>query len=115
MKRLPGLASLVLVLMVAPVRSADADPSRVLPPGERPADSRLGKLRTLNDKDFFLHVPATKDAWEARRRAVREQVMVATGLWPLPVKTPLHPVIHGKTDRDEYTIEKVFFASYPGH
>src|SRR5207249_1160425 len=32
-----------------------------------------------------------------------------------PEKTPLSPVIHGKIDRDEYTIEKVFFASYPGH
>src|SRR5262249_4510749 len=39
----------------------------------------------------------------------------ALGLWPLPEKTPLHPVVHGKIDRDDYTIEKVFFASYPGH
>ncbi len=115
MKRLPVLLPFVLVLMAAPVRSADSDPTRVLPPGEKPADSRLGKVRTLNDKDFFLRVPASKEAWEAHRRAVREQVLVANGLWPLPVKTPLHPVIHGKIDRDEYTIEKVFFSSYPGH
>jgi hypothetical protein len=106
---------LLLVLSAVPVRSAEIDPTRVLPPGEKPADSRLGKVRTLNDKDFFLHVPATKDAWQARRQAVREQVLVANGLWPLPEKTPLHPVIHGKIDRDDYTIEKVFFASYPGH
>src|SRR5437870_528938 len=33
----------------------------------------------------------------------------------MPPKTPLNAVIHGKIDRDEYTIEKVFFASYPGH
>ena len=82
----------------------------------QPADSRLhAKLRTLNDKDFFLRVPATKEAWLKRRQAVREQMLVATGLWPLPDKTPLKPVIHGKIDRDDYTIEKVFFASYPGH
>src|SRR5262249_12840861 len=43
------------------------------------------------------------------------QVLVATGLWPMPEKTPPQPVIHGKIDRDGYTIEKVFFASYPGH
>src|SRR5262249_2356638 len=36
-------------------------------------------------------------------------------LWPMPEKTPLNPVIHGKIDRDDYTIEKVFFASLPGH
>ena len=46
---------------------------------------------------------------------MREQVLVANGLWPMPDKTPLNPVIHGKIDRDDYTIEKVFFASYPGH
>ena len=33
----------------------------------------------------------------------------------MPEKTPLNPVVHGKIDRDGYTIEKVFFASLPGH
>jgi dienelactone hydrolase len=104
-KHLTYLTFLLLVLLAAPAR-----------PEEKAADSRLhAKLRTLNDKDFFLRVPATKDAWLKRRQAVREQMLVATGLWPLPEKTPLKPVIHGKIDRDDYTIEKVFFASYPGH
>jgi dienelactone hydrolase len=39
---------------------------------------------------------------------------VALGLWPLPEKTPLNPVIHGKIDRADYTVEKVYFESYPG-
>jgi dienelactone hydrolase len=104
-KRLTYLPLLLLVLLAAPAR-----------PEEKPADSRLhAKLRNLDDKDFFLRVPATKEAWQKRRQAVREQMLVALGLWPLPVKTPLKPVIHGKIDRDDYTIEKVFFASYPGH
>jgi len=104
-KHLTYLPLLLLVLLATPARSE-----------EKPADSRLhAKLRNLNDKDFFFHVPATKEEWQKRRQAVREQILVATGLWPLPVKTPLKPVIHGKIDRDEYTIEKVFFASYPGH
>jgi hypothetical protein len=104
---------LVLFLFAAPLLAAE--PTRVLPEGEKPADARLGPARTLNDKDFFLVPPATRDAWEVRRKAVREQVLVANGLWPMPEKTPLHPVIHGKIDRDDYTIEKVFFASLPGH
>ncbi|HEY7157919.1 MAG TPA: alpha/beta hydrolase family protein [Gemmataceae bacterium] len=115
MKHPTSIALVLLVLTAASVRPAESDPARVLPPGEKPADSRLGKVRTLNDKDFFLRVPATKEAWQARRRDVREQMLVAAGLWPMPVKTPLRPVIHGKIDRDAYTIEKVFFASYPGH
>jgi dienelactone hydrolase len=79
-----------------------------------PQDNRLAKVKTLDDY-FPFTPPASKEEWEARRRQLREQVLVATGLWPLPPRTPLNPVVHGKIDRDEYTIEKVFFASYPGH
>ncbi len=56
-----------------------------------PADARLKKVCTLNDTDFNLVVPASREAWEARKQLVREQVLVANGLWPLPEKTPLAP------------------------
>src|SRR4051794_24519457 len=79
-----------------------------------PSDKRYGKAKTLNDY-FPFQPPATRDAWEQRKRELREQVLVANGLWPLPEKTPLNVVIHGKIERDDYTIEKVFFSSYPGH
>jgi dienelactone hydrolase len=114
MNRCIALASIVLALAVSLGFGADPGPVRVLKDGELPKDSRLGKPKDLNGY-FPFAVPPTKEAWEARRQDVREQVLVANGLWPLPPKTPLNPVIHGKSDRDEYTIEKVFFASYPGH
>ena len=91
------------------------DPTRVLDAGKVPDDSRLKRQRTLNDKDFFFIVPPTREAWEKRRKELREQILVANGLWPMPEKTPLHAVIHGNIDRDKYTIEKVYFASMPGH
>src|SRR5262249_40469466 len=77
-------------------------------------DFRLGAPKTLNDY-FPFTFPTTKEAWEARRKQLREQLLVATGLWPLPEKTPLNEVIHGKIEREGYTIEKVYFASMPGH
>ncbi len=92
-----------------------ADPTRVLPEGETPKDIRLGKAKTLDDRNFFFKPPTNIQSWELRRRELREQVLVANGLWPMPEKTPLNPVIHGKIDRDDYTIEKVYFASRPGH
>jgi dienelactone hydrolase len=104
----------LLALAASPALAASDDPTRVLDPGHVPQDARLGKPKDLNGY-FPLKVPGSKEAWEARRKDVREQVLVATGLWPMPEKTPLHAVIHGKIDRDDYTIEKVFFASYPGH
>jgi dienelactone hydrolase len=90
------------------------DPTRVLEDGRRPADSRLGKPRDLNGY-FPFAPPATRKEWDARKKQLREQILVATGLWPMPESPPLNPVIHGRIDRDAYTIEKVFFASYPGH
>lgn len=59
--------------------------------------------------------PATKDAWEKRKVVLKEQLLVAQGMWPMPEKAPLNAVIHGKIERDGYTIEKVFFVSHPGH
>jgi dienelactone hydrolase len=112
MKRLVSL--LFLILMAAPLAAADPDPFRCLDPGKLPDDARLGKPKTLEDY-FPMSVPDSKEAWETRRKELREQLQVALGLWPLPEKTPLNPVVHGKIDRDDYTIEKVFFASCPGH
>ncbi len=83
-------------------------------PGKAPTDSRLGPLKNYNGY-FPWTPPASKEAWEKRRQEVRAQVLVANGLWPMPEKTPLKPVIHGMIERDGYTIQKVFFASYPGH
>src|SRR5438874_13476525 len=59
--------------------------------------------------------PATKEAWEARRTVLKEQLLVSQGLWPMPEKVALNATIHGKIERDGYTVEKVFFVSHPGH
>jgi hypothetical protein len=112
MRLLPCFVALLLSLTAA---RADTDPTRLFPAGKSPDDKRLTTVRTLNDKDFFLVVPPTRQAWEARRQAVRQRILVATGLWPMPPSTPLHPTIHGRIDRDGYSVEKVFFASHPGH
>src|SRR5262245_2247953 len=97
-----------LLLLAAPMAVA---PSALLA-GE-PTHARLGKPKDLNGY-FPFKVPDSKDAWETRRRELREQILVANGIWPMPEKMPLNPVIHGKIERDGYTIEKVYFASMPG-
>ena len=113
--KLPVLSpTLILCLALTAAPAAD-DPTRVLPDGQKPQDARIGKVRTLNDTDFLFTAPTDLKQWDARRQALREQVLVAEGLWPMPEKTPLNAVVHGKIDRDEYTIEKVFFESTPGH
>jgi dienelactone hydrolase len=108
----------ILVLVIGSIATlaiaADPDPSRIRPAGTKSDDARLGPFKTLNDY-FPFKVPESREAWESRRTEVRQQLLVALGLWPMPEKSPLHPVIHGKIDRDDYTVEKVYFASMPGH
>lgn len=76
-------------------------------------DIRLQPPKDLNGY-FPFNPPSSLSEWEARREQVRRQILVAEGLWPMPTKTPLNAVIHGKIDRDGYTIEKVYFESAPG-
>ncbi len=78
------------------------------------SDSRLKPQRTYNDAYHPWTPPQTKEAWEALIPKIRRQLLVACGLWPMPEKAPLKPVIHGKIERDGYTVERVFFASRPG-
>ncbi len=87
---------------------------RVLPEGTLPDDRRLGPLETLNG--YFPFVPPeTPEQWESRAKELRRQLLVSQGLWPMPERTPAHAVIHGKARREGYTIEKVYFESFPGH
>jgi dienelactone hydrolase len=104
----------LLAIGVAAWAAEPADPTRVFEDGKQPADARLGKLKNL-DGYFPMTVPKDRTSWERRRQELREQVLVALGLWPMPEKVPLKPTIHGKIERDDYTVEKVFFASMPGH
>jgi hypothetical protein len=111
--------SLVLAVVLTAACGASAlrandSAHRVFPAGQVPPDSRLAPLRGLRDKDHPWQPPETLAEWEQERERIRTQLLVATGLWPMPEKTPLHPVVHGLVQRDGYTVERVFFASRPG-
>jgi dienelactone hydrolase len=73
----------------------------------------LPAQRTLDDY-FPFTPPATAQEWIGRRAQLREHLLVSLGLWPLPRRTPLNPVVHGLIDCGDYTVEKVYFESLPG-
>lgn len=107
-----SVASFTLALLAW--GTVTAQPPRALPKGTQPQDARLGPLRTLDD--YFPFTPVdSPQAWAKRAAQLRRQAQVATGLWPAPTRTPLNAVVHGKIDREEYTVEKAYFESYPGH
>jgi dienelactone hydrolase len=87
---------------------------RSFPERQQPDDRRLGDLKAYDS--YFPFDPSTSvDAWHRRAEEVRRQVLVSQGLWPLPRKTPTNAVVHGRVDRDDYTVDRVYIESYPGH
>ena len=110
MKAAQGIACALACLLTVSVFGQ----TRVYQEGKLPNDSRLGELRHLNNY-FPFAVPDSKGKWEVRRDQLRMRLKVALGLWPEPARTPLNAKIYGKTARDGFTIEKVYFESFPGH
>lgn len=108
-----GLALAILGATVWAGAVLAAAGPRALPEGKLPNDARLQPLKDL-DGYFPFTPPASADAWAKRAERVRRQILVSQGLWPMPARTPLNPVVHGKIERDDYTVEKVYFESLPG-
>lgn len=112
MKSPRSLVSLTLLALFV-VPPVFANGPRVLAQGAMPDDVRLQPPKDLNG--YFPFTPSKSPAeWEKRADYVRRQILVSQGLWPMPTKGPLNAVIHGRIDRPEYTVEKVYFESSPG-
>jgi len=62
----------------------------------------------------FLDGITNRQQWEARRPELRQQYLEMLGLWPLPERTPLQPVVTGVIEREEgFRVEKLHFQSRP--
>lgn len=104
-------SGLILILPSAIIQAA---PPRVLPEGQQPKDQRLDAPRTLHDYFPFTQVSSTGE-WAQRQERIKRRIKISAGLFPMPEKTPLNAVVHGKKEMGDYTVEKVFFESLPGH
>lgn len=109
-KRAAIASILAAVFSVANLPAAHAESTDVAP-----HDPRQSILHDVDHPWGFDPHYTDQKQWAQRARELREQILVAEGLWPMPQKTPLNAVIHGKIERDGYTVEKVSFASMPGH
>ncbi|MBW3624051.1 MAG: hypothetical protein KY468_11645 [Armatimonadetes bacterium] len=111
------LLLLALSVLVMTAALAGESPAPADPPADAHASpqARLAAVHDLDHPWEFRPDFKNRREWERRAKALREQVLVSQGLWPLPERTPLRPVVHGRIDRGEYTVEKVYFQSLPGH
>ena len=75
-------------------------------------DARGGTSRDLNTPYTFPGY--TKAEWTEKAAALRQQIRVANGLVPTHEPTPLNAEIFGKIEREDYSVEKVYFEPFPG-
>src|SRR5262245_54261878 len=85
-----------------------------LPAAEPVADVRFESLTDYNGY-FPMTPPKSKEEWAKRSAEVRRQVLVSQGIWPLPTKTPLNPIVYGRVERPGYTVDRVILETVPGH
>lgn len=71
------------------------------------------RYHTNNPPDF-KPAYATREAWLRRSDALRRRTAIALGLATMPDRPPVSATIHGRMERDGYTVEKVYFPAMPG-
>src|SRR4051812_36238747 len=102
---------LLFCLAVGAFAQTPAPPASIAPAAAN--DSPVAPLKDLDG--YFPWTPSASPAeWQKRAEEVRMQMRVALGIWPEPTRTPLNAVVHGRIERDDYTVEKVFFEAIPG-
>ncbi len=85
--------------------------------GTSPSDRMLAeyfRAETAKLRDQCLANIKTLDDWKTKREIYRKQLFEMLSLEPLPEKTDLKPVITGKVEHDEFTVEKIHYQSRPG-
>ncbi len=70
---------------------------------------QVGKIRNNSLKGID-----SKADWDANSKEMRRQLLEMLGLWPLPAKTDLKPVVTGKIEAGGIRVEKIHFQSMPG-
>src|SRR5438105_4452041 len=106
------LASLSVVPGVATF--AQSSPGAAMHVFEKPyTDPRLTNVRSLTEGSGFNPTYTSEEQWKARAQYLKQQVLIAAGLWPMPPRGALEAVVHSPIDKGDYTVEKVFFQSHP--
>ena len=79
-------------------------------------DQRLADYFRVQTGEIGRHCLAevrSLEDWQARRGEYRRQLEEMLGLWPMPERTELKPVITGKLEHSEFTVEKLYFQAMP--
>ena len=85
----------------------------VLQPEASLLDVRLAEVRH-SKSPWTVRSYASREIWKSRAAQIRQRILVTSGLWPLPPRTRLNARLFELAQRDGYSVEKVYFESFPG-
>lgn len=109
----PGIAAIVLTTAPDFNPGAAMAHRRVLGQPGRVDDQRVVRVRETNTV-FTMPEFESKDAWESFADSLRQRILLSSGLYPMPERTPLNAKVFDRVTHDDYTVEKVHFEAYPG-
>jgi dienelactone hydrolase len=112
--KLSRLRVFTLLLFAIVVATAAFDAASQLARAQMPEQDTRNTEIVTTETHLALPQFANLKEWERRKAFLREQILVAAGLSPMPVKTPLHAQVFGKIEEKDYTIEKVLLETLPG-
>lgn len=108
------IGTLLLCMFVGFTPSNAADPPKLdTSRGDRMI-AEYFRLETAKLRDACLTDIHSAADWTAKKGEYRRQLLDMLGLDPLPERTDLQPVITGKTEHDEFVVERLHFQSRPG-
>lgn len=107
---------LLTVFLLGALLTGDAQIPRLIgrpAPGDAPlADYFRNETAALSQ--HCLADINTLDDWKSKRSDYRRQLQEMLGLWPMPERTDLKPVITGCITNEDFITEKLYFQASPG-
>ena len=82
---------------------------------QAPSEDLRNTCTPNTDTHFSMPEYRSLAEWEARKAHLRKQILSASGLLPMPEKTPLAAQIFGRISNQDYSIEKVLLQTFPGY
>lgn len=82
-----------------------------------PADrqDRRDQLRDADHIRLEIAAPDRLEVWQDKTQWLRRKVLVDSGLWPAPERTPLNSRVFGTVQGEGFSVSKVYFESLPGY
>ena len=106
------LLLLQVTLVAGTVSAAEKVPGRPVTPADFTLADYFRQETALLGERSLADIKTLQD-WTSRREEYRRQLAEMLGLWPMPERTDLQPVITGKLEQEDFTVEKLHFQASP--